>query len=54
MIENIDGQVVTLDSPLKHQHLGSEETYGVHNMPFRAEVGLLTRNIIVRGDDSSE
>jgi len=48
-IQAIAGNTLTLDAPLKYPHFG-EVTFGVDQ---RGEVGLLTRNILIRGDDSS-
>jgi hypothetical protein len=56
-----DGLTVTLDRPLEHTHQG--ETLGPFgNPPFdpdfnfievRAEVGLLSRNVVIQGDQDS-
>lgn len=48
-IQAISGNTLTLDAPLKYPHFG-EISYGVDQ---RGEVGLLSRNILIRGDDSS-
>lgn len=48
-IQAISGNTLTLDAPLRYPHFG-EITYGVDQ---RGEVGLLSRNILIRGDDSS-
>ncbi|KAK3587658.1 hypothetical protein CHS0354_042441 [Potamilus streckersoni] len=45
-----DKQTLTLASPLKFEHLGVVETFGGTQVEFRAEVGLLTHNVIVRGN----
>lgn len=42
--------MITLDSPLLYKHYAAIETYGPHFIEMRAEVGLLTRNVIYRGD----
>jgi hypothetical protein len=45
--------VLTLDSPLTYKHYAAVEKYGVNGqdeIEMRAEVGLLTRNIMYRGD----
>ena len=39
-----------LEDTLKHNHSGEDEHYGDITVPFRAEVGLLTRNVQVKGD----
>ncbi|MFN3391021.1 MAG: G8 domain-containing protein [Meiothermus ruber] len=48
-IQAVNGNTITLDAPLRYPHFG-EITYGVDQ---RGEVGLLSRNILIRGDDSS-
>lgn len=50
----IDGKSVTLESPLAFKHLGTKAapTTGI-TVDVRAEVGLLTHNIVVQGDASS-
>ena len=44
-----DGITVTLTEPLKFEHISISQTFGSHEIETRAEVGLLTRNIKVRG-----
>lgn len=44
-----DGLTMTLDSPLTYQHLGIIQTIGSASVEMRAEVGLLSHNIIFRG-----
>ncbi|XP_033758550.1 fibrocystin-L-like [Pecten maximus] len=44
-----DGLSLTLSEPLKYKHLGVTSTIGSRQLEGRAEVGLLTRNIVVRG-----
>ena len=48
--------VVTLSSPLLYTHYGDVETYGTSDtIDMRAEVILLTRNIVIQGDpDTSD
>lgn len=57
-ITAINGLVLTLDAPLVYMHWGTEQTYnnGTTNLILdeRAEVGLLTRNLKIQGDVSSE
>jgi hypothetical protein len=45
---------ITFTGGLMYAHLGVTETYGGQSFDFRAEVGLLTRKLKVRGDDTSE
>jgi hypothetical protein len=45
--------VITLDSPLKYKHYADTEQYGTGEDDFiemRSEVGLLSRNVVYRGD----
>ena len=44
-----DKKTLTLDSPLKYRHYSEVEDYNGTPFPMRAEVGLLTRNILFRG-----
>lgn len=44
---------VTLLQPLRYTHWGSTQTIAGRTVDERAEVGLLTRNLTVRGDDAS-
>ena len=46
--------VVTLTAPLKFAHFAEVVSYGGKEIDMRAEVGHLTRRVVVRGDDSSE
>lgn len=49
----VSGKTVELDRPLDYQHWGTVQSYGENSVDERAEVGLLTRNIVVRGDADS-
>jgi G8 domain len=49
----VSDRTVELDRPLEYQHWGTVQSYGEHSVDERAEVGLLTRNIVVRGDADS-
>lgn len=42
--------IITLDSALKFKHYSNIETYGSDTIEMRAEVGLITRNVVYRGD----
>jgi len=42
--------VITLDRPLDYKHYAAIEMYGTETLEMRAEVGLLTRNVVFRGD----
>lgn len=52
---SISGSIVTIKiSPsLNARHVSLSETYNGKTVEMRAEVGLLTRNVIFEGDDSS-
>lgn len=46
--------VITLDAPLLYKHYSDIEYYGTDDfIEMRAEVGLLTRNVVFRGDPDS-
>ena len=49
----IDGARLTLDRPLDFFHVGRAETVGGVVVDARAEVGRLTRNVVVEGDPAS-
>jgi hypothetical protein len=44
---------ITFDEPLEIKHFGDIETYSGKSFDLRAEVGLLSRNIVFRGDSDS-
>ena len=48
--------IITLDSALVYSHFAGVESVGSEGdfIEMRAEVGLLTRNIVIKGDDDSE
>lgn len=51
---NINNPVITLTSPLVFQHFaGIQKFNGSDFMEMRAEVGLITRNVVVQGDPTS-
>ncbi|XP_037084616.1 fibrocystin-L-like, partial [Pollicipes pollicipes] len=49
-----DGLTLTLESPLAFEHISSEQTFAGQTVRMRAEVGLLTRNVKVRGSINQE
>lgn len=49
-ITSSDGFTLTFDEPLEFKHLSVAPIYDEIEMPMRAEVGLLTRNVVYRGD----
>lgn len=42
--------MITFDAPLKFKHISETPQYGGVDMPMKCEVGLLSRNVIYRGD----
>ena len=44
-----NGRVLTLDSPLNFNHLGLTQPVGSTTVEARAEVGLLSHNVIFQG-----
>jgi cell surface hyaluronidase len=53
-ISAISGTTITLNKPLQYMHWGQLQTFAGQILDERAEVGLLSHNIVVQGDDSSE
>ena len=52
MIASISGSTITITEPLTYSHYGLSETYGnTESISMAAEIGLLTRNIVIKGDD---
>lgn len=47
-------RTVELASPLQHRHWGVVQTFAGRQVDQRAEVALLSRNILIRGDVGSE
>lgn len=52
-IKSVIGQTVVFEQALRYQHWGAMQQYGNYQLDQRAEVGLLSHNIIVQGDASS-
>ncbi|HLI70617.1 MAG TPA: G8 domain-containing protein [Ktedonobacteraceae bacterium] len=52
-VKAVSGTVVTLSQPLKYTHWGQLQTFAGQTVDERAEVGLLSHNIVVQGDSSS-
>ena len=44
-----NGLTLTLNSALSHEHLGITHNVGSTSVEFRAEVGLLSHNVVFRG-----
>ena len=47
---NPNKPILILDQPFEFRHYAATEIYGDDFIEMRAEVGLLTRNILYRGD----
>jgi hypothetical protein len=50
----VDGKTLKLDKPLAHARAGTVRTVEGRMLDERAEVGVLTRRIVIRGDESSD
>ncbi len=53
-VNSVAGNSVALKQPVQDLHWGELQTYDNKQLDERAEVGLLSRNIVIAGDDSSE
>jgi hypothetical protein len=42
--------VITVDKPFEYKHFAETQTFGTDTIDMRAEVALLTRNVVYRGD----
>ena len=50
-----DGYIVSFDDPLEYKHLGEVVDLGFgYDLEARAEVVMLSRNVIVRGNNNEE
>jgi G8 domain len=58
VLTKVDGTTVNFTDPLLHQHFGELQRYSnaqrSWTLDSRAEVGLLTRNILIQGDQASQ
>lgn len=52
-IDSISGNTITLREPTRFRHFGTPRVVGDVTVDVRAEVGLLTQNIVVQGDAAS-
>ncbi|CAL1525942.1 unnamed protein product [Lymnaea stagnalis] len=50
IIESVNGDEVNLTESLVYEHLGITGQWGSQIVEFRAEVGLLKRNVVIRGN----
>ncbi len=53
-ITAITGKSVTLNAALKYEHYCGTSTFGAKSITECGEVGLATRNIVIKGDASSQ
>lgn len=51
-IMGVRGNLITLNRPLKRRHWGALEVAPGQTVDERAEVGLLTRNVLLRGENA--
>jgi hypothetical protein len=51
-VARVEGRRVTLAEPLRFAHWGTRQTVAGRTVDERAEVGLLTRNLVFRGDSA--
>lgn len=49
-IASVSGSTVTFTEPLEFEHVSVTQTLGGREVKTRAEVGLLTRNVKIRGN----
>jgi cell migration-inducing and hyaluronan-binding protein len=52
-VQAISGTTVMLNQPLRYTHWGQIQTFAGQSVDERAEVGLLSHNIVVQGDSNS-
>lgn len=52
-ITALNGNAIEVSPPLYYRHWGTTQTLGSRVLDARAEVGLLSRNIVIRGADDS-
>ena len=43
--------ILTIDTPLTYNHYSAIQTFGSDSIDTRCEVGLLTRNVVFRGEE---
>ncbi|MGF1543197.1 MAG: G8 domain-containing protein [Parvularculaceae bacterium] len=52
-ISNVVGATIFLEAPLRNNHFGRKQKYAGKTIDTRAEVGLLSHNIVIQGDEAS-
>lgn len=45
-----DKPIISFETPLYFKHFAQIQTFGADTIDMRAEVGLLSRNVVIRGD----
>ena len=53
MVTGVSGTQVTVQNALRYTHWGTVQTFAGKPVDERAEIGLLTRSIVIQGDSSS-
>ncbi|MGL4612284.1 MAG: G8 domain-containing protein [Trueperaceae bacterium] len=53
-VRRVADKTITLDKPLAYMHYGELQTYNGQSVDQRAEVGLLSRNITIRGPSAED
>ncbi len=53
-IQSVAGNKVTLDKALAYMHYGELQSYNGKTLDERAEVGLLSRNIVIKGASATD
>jgi cell migration-inducing and hyaluronan-binding protein len=53
-VTRVVGRTVSIAAPLKYPHWGTLQRYGNRVLDERAEVGLLSRDIVIQGDAAGE
>jgi hypothetical protein len=54
VVTSVSGLTVNFSPPLMHRHCGMIQDVDGKALDMRAEVGLLTRNIVIEGNEASE
>jgi len=47
---NPEKPIITVDKPFEYKHFAEIQTFGKDTIDMRAEVAMLTRNVVYRGD----
>lgn len=49
-IKTISGTTIDFEPALKYKHISVVETHGGKKLKMKAEIGMLTRNIVIQGN----